>query len=159
MRAPWVRGSERDFTSGRQVAYSHYSLIRPFFFYQPWPLSPRAVNPGPVAPPSALHRALRRMAGLVFHLVFWVLAGMLAGACQRHGVGGFLLCDNTTTQRLTGPAHPCCGELACGEAKPWAMSRTSSTSQRGVRSGLLRNSPPSFLGRRLLLARRGRGYV
>ena len=34
-----------------------------------------------------LHRALRRMAGLVFLLVFWVLAG----ACQRHGVGGFLL--------------------------------------------------------------------
>ena len=32
-----------------------------------------------------LHRALRRMAGLVFLLVFWVLAG----ACQRHGVGGF----------------------------------------------------------------------
>ena len=31
------------------------------------------------------HRALRRMAGLVFLLVFWVLAG----ACQRHGVGGF----------------------------------------------------------------------
>jgi hypothetical protein len=25
------------------------------------------------------------MAGLVFLLVFWVLAG----ACQRHGVGGF----------------------------------------------------------------------
>ena len=36
---------------------------------------------------TALHRALRRMAGLVFLLVFWVLAG----ACQRHGVGGFLL--------------------------------------------------------------------
>ena len=33
----------------------------------------------------ALHRALRRMAGLIFLLVFWVLAG----ACQRHGVGGF----------------------------------------------------------------------
>ena len=40
-----------------------------------------------------LHRALRRMAGLVFLLVFW----MLAGACQRHGVGGFLLCNTTTT--------------------------------------------------------------
>ena len=34
----------------------------------------------------ALHRALRRMAGLVFLLVFWVLAG----ACKKHGVGGFL---------------------------------------------------------------------
>ena len=34
-----------------------------------------------------LHRALRRMAGLVFLLVFRVLAG----ACQRHGVGGFLV--------------------------------------------------------------------
>ena len=33
------------------------------------------------------------MAGLVFLLVFWVLAG----ACQRHGVGGFLLCNTTTT--------------------------------------------------------------
>ena len=41
-----------------------------------------------------LHRALRRMAGLVFLLVFWVLAG----ACQRHGVGGFLLCNTTTTE-------------------------------------------------------------
>ena len=37
-------------------------------------------------PSLALHRALRRMAGLVFLLVFWVLAG----AFQRHGVGGFL---------------------------------------------------------------------
>ena len=27
------------------------------------------------------------MAGLVFLLVFWVLAG----ACQRHGVGGFIV--------------------------------------------------------------------
>ena len=35
----------------------------------------------------ALHRALRRMAGLVFLLVFWVLAS----ACQRHGVGGFIV--------------------------------------------------------------------
>ena len=42
---------------------------------------------------STLHRALRRIAGLVFLLVLWVLAG----ACQRHGVGGFLLCNNTTT--------------------------------------------------------------
>jgi hypothetical protein len=32
------------------------------------------------------------MAGLVFLLVFWVLAG----ACQRHGVGGFLLCNTAT---------------------------------------------------------------
>ena len=36
-------------------------------------------------PELTLHRALRRMAGLVFLLVFWVLAG----ACQRHGVSGF----------------------------------------------------------------------
>ena len=34
-----------------------------------------------------------RMAGLVFLLVFWVLAG----ACQRHGVGVFLLRNTTTT--------------------------------------------------------------
>ena len=40
-------------------------------------------------PPSALHRALRRMAGLVFLLVFW--ARVLAGACHRHGVGGFVV--------------------------------------------------------------------
>ena len=31
----------------------------------------------------ALHRALRRMAGLGFHIQ------LLAGACHRHGVGGF----------------------------------------------------------------------
>ena len=37
-----------------------------------------------LSPPKTLHRALRRMAGPVFLLVFWVLAG----ACQRHGVGG-----------------------------------------------------------------------
>ena len=40
------------------------------------------------------------MAGLVFLLVFWVLAG----ACQRHGVGGFLLCNTTTTK--THPPTP-----------------------------------------------------
>ena len=42
-----------------------------------------------------LHRALRRMAGLVFLLVFWVLAG----ACQRHGVGVFLLCNSSSLFR------------------------------------------------------------
>ena len=49
--------------------------------------------------PLTLNRALRRMAGLVFLLVFWVLAG----ACQRHGVGGVLL-RNTTTTDLQAPA-------------------------------------------------------
>ena len=43
---------------------------------------PKAAFP----PWSILHRALRRMTGLVFLLVFWALAG----ACQRNGVGGFL---------------------------------------------------------------------
>ena len=36
-------------------------------------------------PPLALHRALGRMAGLVFLLIFSVLAG----ACQRNRVGAF----------------------------------------------------------------------
>ena len=57
----------------------------------------------------ALRRALRRMAGLVFLLVFWVLAG----ACQRHGVGGFLLRDSPSsssssprkTPRSVGSSH------------------------------------------------------
>ena len=44
-----------------------------------------------------LHRALRRMAGLIFLLVFWVLAG----ACQRQSVGGFLLRNTTTTTTTT----------------------------------------------------------
>ena len=44
----------------------------------------------------ALHRALRRMAGLVFLLVFWVLAG----ACQRHGVGGFLSFNSPSPSRF-----------------------------------------------------------
>ena len=44
---------------------------------------------------------IRRMAGLVFLLVFWVLAG----ACQRHGVGGFLLCNTTTTRAPGQQAH------------------------------------------------------
>ena len=35
----------------------------------------------------ALHRALRIISGLVFLLVFWVLAG----ACQRYDVGGFIV--------------------------------------------------------------------
>ena len=50
-----------------------------------------------VWPSLALHRALRRMAGLVFLGVFWVLAG----AFQRHGVGGFLLRSTTTTTTTT----------------------------------------------------------
>jgi len=33
------------------------------------------------------------MAGLVFLLVFWVLAG----ACQRHGEGGFLSCNSPSS--------------------------------------------------------------
>ena len=45
-------------------------------------------------PFSTLHRALRRMAGLVFLLVSWVLAG----ACQRHGVGGFLFCNSSSSK-------------------------------------------------------------
>ena len=44
-----------------------------------------------------LHRALRRTAGLVFLLVSWVLAG----ACQRHGVGGFLLCNSSSSTSCT----------------------------------------------------------
>ena len=43
--------------------------------------------------PLTLHRALRRMAGLVLLLVFWALAG----ACQRHGVGGVLLCNSSSS--------------------------------------------------------------
>ena len=78
--------------------------------------------------PMALHRALRRMAGLVFLLVFWVLAG----TCQRHGVGGFLLRNTTTTggcaQRFgevfiinlpRPPVGPICGgEVASCTALP-----------------------------------------
>ena len=43
-----------------------------------------------------LHRALRRMASLVFLLVFWVLAG----ACQRHGVGVFLIVQYNNNSKL-----------------------------------------------------------
>ena len=55
----------------------------------PWALHPRGVmvhrDHPPLTPRAlALHRALRRMAGLAFLLIFWALAG----ACQRHGVGG-----------------------------------------------------------------------
>ena len=50
----------------------------------------------------ALHRALRRMAGLGSLLVFWVLAG----ACQRHGVDGFL--SKYTTSNSS--AHFCVRE-------------------------------------------------
>ena len=49
----------------------------------------------------ALHRALRRMAGLVFLLVFWALAG----ACQRHGVGVFLFC-NSSSSMFNSPSSP-----------------------------------------------------
>ena len=48
-------------------------------------------------PSLTLHRALRRIfAGLVFLLVFWVLAG----ACQRHGERGFLLRNTTITTAI-----------------------------------------------------------
>ena len=50
---------------------------------------------GPCKAYAGPSRALRRMAGLVFLLVFWVLAG----ACQRHGVGGFLLCNSSSPCR------------------------------------------------------------
>jgi len=36
------------------------------------------------------------MAGLVFLLGFWVLAG----ACQRHGVGRFLLCNSSSSSSV-----------------------------------------------------------
>ena len=46
-------------------------------------------------------------------LVFWVLAG----ACQRHGVGGFLLCNTTTTTTTTTrcafPQSRLVGDFAC----------------------------------------------
>ena len=48
----------------------------------------------------ALHRALRRMAGLVFVLVFWVLAG----AFQRHGVGAGFYCEKQRARGLV-PHH------------------------------------------------------
>ena len=42
------------------------------------------------------------MAGLGFLLVFWVLAG----ACQRHGVGVFLLCNSSSSlPRPRAPAN------------------------------------------------------
>ena len=45
-----------------------------------------------------LHHALRRMAGLVFLLVFWALAG----ACRRHGVGFFLAQFTTSLHSSSG---------------------------------------------------------
>ena len=45
-------------------------------------------------PSSALHRALRRMAGLVFLLVFWVLAGACVQKVRRHARRGrFFYCQ------------------------------------------------------------------
>jgi hypothetical protein len=49
----------------------------------------------------ALRRALRRKAGLVFLLVFWVLAG----ACQRHGVRGFLLRSKNMPIPVARPSY------------------------------------------------------
>ena len=40
------------------------------------------------------HRALRRMAGLVFLFVHLLVFWVLAGACRRHGVGGFFFLYN-----------------------------------------------------------------
>ena len=45
---------------------------------------------GPCKAHAGPSRALRQMASLAFLLVFWVLAD----ACQRHGVGFFLLLED-----------------------------------------------------------------
>ena len=60
-------------------------------------------RPGFVGP-FALHRALRRMAGLVFLFGFWALAG----ACPRHGV---LLCSSSSS-----PAGLCDGPISRRDA-------------------------------------------
>ena len=64
------------------------------------------------------------MAGLVFLLVFWVLAG----ACQGHGVGGFLLCNPRTTASAAPGAPP-------------PTSTTARVGGRGVRRRELDASP------------------
>ena len=57
----------------------------------PPPLCASSLPPWPST--VRLHRALRRMAALVFLWFSWVLAG----ACQRHGGGGFVLRHTTTS--------------------------------------------------------------
>ena len=97
--------AERSFPS-----YQLYNLYTPqkpwrpaFFFVPDFPWAHGRGRVGSAKPACAsacvlrsswprgfvdLCRALRRMAGLVFLLVFWALAG---GACQRHGVGVFFI--------------------------------------------------------------------
>ena len=106
----------------------------------------------------ALHRALRRMAGLVFLLVFWVLAG----ACQRHGVGGCSLRNTTTTKWGWGcarapstcdssmagcPPPPPVLAGACQFGTAWAGLRLNSFIQMGIRPGSCACGPVLRLSR------------
>ena len=87
-----------------------------------------------------------RWVGLVFHLVFWVLAG----ACQRHGVGGFY-CSIHPFFFLTGKKNKSRrkksginrlwlfitimvfrGARSVAAARPPATSATSSSSRAGL---------------------------
>ena len=89
-----VRGSARVYTSSlkcTQMHLHHITLTSP----HPIAIGVTSRTSGKPSWFSTLHRALRRMAGLVFLLVFWVLAG----ACQRHGVGGFLLCNSSSSSK------------------------------------------------------------
>jgi len=87
-------------------------------------------------------------------LVFWALAG----ACQRHGVGGFLLCNTTTTQLIiiiirSSPRNP---EVL---APPRLEKRVPARllRWRGFGSSALRSHPPQR-GRRCWFPAPRRGW-
>ena len=97
-----------------------------------------------LGPPATLHRALRRMAGLVFLLVFWVLAG----ACQRHGVGGFLLCNSSSSSpraaRWRAPTTRSFGRLKKKEPPGVAVLEVANPSKLPARFGRFLPNYPGF---------------
>ena len=95
----------------------------------------------------ALRRSLRRMAGLVFLLVFWVLAGV----CQRHGGTAWVFFTRGNPSPSPHPEENQKENQAPSAVRPLA---------RDPRVLVGWPFPLGFgLDGRLLLARRGRVYV
>ena len=95
------------------------------------------------------------MAGLVFLLVFWVRAG----ACQRHGVGGFSLCNSSSSsswsdralRRDSGSGVLHRGLSPTGPVSPWVSRRAATPPSHRT------DEPPSARapGKRAYLSRNG----
>ena len=82
------------------------------------------------------HRACTSVV-ITFCTSLFCVGVVLAGACQRHGVGGFLLRDTTTTaaRRVAAAAAgvraqpasacPCCSSVGCALTPTMRAARTA----------------------------------